>query len=130
MYQGPFTIPTKTDAELKALVVKTQPLVRQGDQLWMIRLPDLRNVAFTWSPVCTESPVGLVEVARITTLHGYGYYGFFKPSIAEVLCQIPAGLDADFFEVNGPDTAEDLNREHLALNEGFHVATTIFYKRK
>jgi hypothetical protein len=63
-------------------------------------------------------------------LHRYGYHGFFKPSIAEVLCQMPAGLDADFFEVIGPETAEDLNNELDALKAGFHVATTIFYKRK
>jgi hypothetical protein len=134
MYQGPFSIPTKTDDELKALVAKTQPLVRRrdhlGDHLCMIRLPDLRGCAFPWDPKFIESPGGLVEVARATTLHRYGYHGFFKPSIAEVLCQMPEGLDADFFEVVGPEMADDLNKELPALNAGFHVATTIFYKRK
>lgn len=132
MYTGPFEIPTKTDAELAALVKKTRPLVCNKDgNLCTIKQPDLRKTAFTWDPKGLRKVKGTaVDVATVQTLHTYGYYGMFKPSIAEVLCQMPEGLDADGFEVIGPEDAADLNREHLALNEGFHVATTIFYKYK
>ena len=130
MYQGPLSIPTKTDDELKALVAKTQPLVRRDGKLVMTKFDDLRNVSFVWSKDLTDSPGDLVEVGRETTLHTYGHYGLFKPSIAEVLCQMPEGLNADFFEVRGPVDVNDLNNELVALNKGFHVATTIFYKRK
>ena len=132
MYTGPFEIPTKTDAELAKLVKKTRPLVRNKDgNLCTIKQPDLRQTAFTWDPKGLRKVKGTaVEVAWKNTLHTFGYHGFFKPSIAEVLCQMPEGLDADGFEVIGPEDADDLNKEMPALNEGFHVATTIFYKYK
>ena len=69
------------------------------------------------------------EVARIRTLHTYAYYGFFKPSIAEVLAQIPSHLvdSVIAFETKGPGDADDLNDDRSALNAGFHAATTILY---
>jgi hypothetical protein len=33
------------------------------------------------------------------------------------------------FETVGPASAEDLNKHHVALNAGFHVATTICYSK-
>lgn len=59
------------------------------------------------------------------------YYGIFKPSIAEVLAQIPEELieQTVAFETIGPADADALNKERDALNAGFHVATTRLYGR-
>ena len=48
-----------------------------------------KDVAFTWDPKPTTRAAGLIKLDQIVTNHTYGYHGMFKPSIAEVLCQIP-----------------------------------------
>ncbi len=128
MRKGPFEIPKKSDEELQTLVAKYQPLVRREGALRQVVLCNLRNESFIWDPICTEKAPSLTEVCRVPTLHTYGHPSLFKPSIADVLCQVPDGLEANFFEIVGPDDTGDLNTERAALNRGFHVATTIFYK--
>ena len=78
-----------------------------------------------------EKADSLKALGTIATLHAWGYYGVFKPSIAEVLAQIPAGYldEVVAFEVAGPKDAEDLNREKEALDAGFHVARTTLYAK-
>lgn len=134
MFKGPFEIPALTDDALVALVKKCKPLVLRDGKIRKLRvIPHLRNTAFTWDPklsIRTIKPEKLREVARVTTLHTWGYYGFFKPSIAECLAFMPKDLDADFFcIVEQPETASDLNAERDAVDAGFHVATTAFYKK-
>ncbi|MEK7628729.1 MAG: hypothetical protein AAB421_04930 [Patescibacteria group bacterium] len=96
-----------------------------------IKPVDLFGVAYTWNPKPAERAKGLKPVCDITTYHGFAYHGFFKPSVAEVLAQIPKEhLDSVVaFEIlDSPQTASDLNAEHEALNAGYHVATTRLYK--
>ena len=87
------------------------------------------TVAFAWSPTPVGRPPRLQELCTITTYHGYAFYGFFKPSVAEVIAQIPKEhLDTVVaFSVKGPETAEDLNKHIEELNEGYHVAQTTLY---
>lgn len=79
------------DDKLKQLFSKIKPVVRKDgcNGLYYIKDVDLRNVAFTWSPEITEDATGLKPFKTIITFHKYGYQGMFKPSIAEVLAQIP-----------------------------------------
>jgi len=127
-----FSIPDITDAQLEALYDLTKPLVKDGKDLYYIRKPDLRNVAFPWDPKLTWKATGLHKVRTIRTLHEYGYYGMFKPSVAEVLAQIPKSLigRVQAFYVEGPKTAAELNMHKDELNAGFHVAETTFYSSK
>ncbi len=125
-------IPEITDERLAELAARIKPVVRnRSNALAYIKPCDLRNVAFTWSPKITRKAANLVKHATIRTLHRYGYYGLFKPSIAEVLAQIPADLidETVAFETIGPSDATDLGKESEALNAGFHVATTRLYGR-
>ena len=96
---------------------------------------DIINTSYIWEPKFT----GTVDYEQYevlgdaTTYHGYGYYGLFKPSIAEVLAQIPADyvdVAAAFEIVGRPETAEDLNADIRILNLGYHVAQVRFYRRK
>lgn len=101
--------------------------------LYHIKPVDLFGITFTWLPESDEKAVGLKPLCVITTYHTYAYYGFFKPTIAEVLAQIPAEhLDKVVaFEIIGsPETVDDLNREAEALNVGYHVAITQLYVRE
>lgn len=125
-----FFIPAISDERIRELSELVFATVRRDGQLHFIHPVHPRNVAFTWSPDLAERAEGLEEIARIRTLHTYGYHGFFKPSIAEVYAQIPEYLlhEVVAFETNGPDTVHDLNRERDALNAGYHVAETILYR--
>lgn len=124
-----FAIPPLTAAKLKELAARIVPLVERDGALWYIEPVDLTNVAFSWDPKLVRKAEGLTPIGLIRTLHTYGYYGMFKPSIAEVLAQIPESYleKTVAFRVVGPDTADDLNREKEALNAGFHVAETTLY---
>ena len=57
-----------------------------------IKPVDLFGIAYTWDPKPAGKAKDVKPLCDITTYHTYGYYGFFKPSIAEVLAQIPASI--------------------------------------
>lgn len=124
-------IPKISDERLRELHKRIKPVVRFANKdLFYIEPVDLRNIAYTWDPKPADKAMGLKTLCDITTYHTYSYYGFFKPSIAEVIAQIPEEhlQKVVAFEIVGkPETASDLNREHEALNEGYHVATTRLY---
>lgn len=91
---------------------------------------DLRGQSFTWSEDLREPALGLVAAKTVVTLHTYGYYGMFKPSIAEVLAQAPEDLgEYVAFSIEGPSTADDLGRDQAAFDAGFHVATVTYYRQ-
>lgn len=91
--------PTKTiDGVLHAIsALKT----RQGGDV------SLWNIAFMWDPMVLEPVAGpLYDLAFIETYHTCGYIAMFKPSLGEVISQIPDHLLADVthFEVEMGDT--------------------------
>lgn len=125
-------IPKVPEERIRALAERIKPVVRRprSRDLHYIVPVDLFHVAYTWDPKLAEKATDLKAVCDITTYHTYGYHGFFKPSIAEVLAQIPEEyLDrvVAFEIVESPNTADDLNREREALNAGYHVAKTRLY---
>jgi len=90
-------IPYISEEELQRLHTKYTPLIPQADttlnfSLYRLETPDLRRTAYTWSPKLFGPPVEFQEVFRSQAAFPCGYAGFFKPSIAEVLCQIPEQL--------------------------------------
>ena len=92
-------IPEISVEDAQALLKKLRPIVTKDGMPFDIELPDLYNVAFTWDPKLT-APVDMTNVAVVATLYTYhktGYILFFKPSIAEVLAQLPADLDERAF---------------------------------
>lgn len=123
-------IPKISNERLAELLARIRPVVRQDGEPWYIKPVDPRNIAYTWDPTPTKKATDLVPLKTVRTLHTYGYHGMFKPSIAECLAQMPddvAETAVAFEIVDSPQTADDLNREREALNEGFHVAQTTFY---
>jgi hypothetical protein len=124
-------IPEISNERIREMLKTIRPLVKQDGKLHCIKWIDTRKVAFTWAPVLDGEVRATEIVAKIRTLHSFGYQGLFKPSIAEVLAQIPKELidKVRGFSLEGPRTADDLNREREALDEGFHVAITTLYGR-
>lgn len=128
----PFGIPAISNALLGELVQKIKPVVQKGDSLFYIVDVDPRNIAFTWEPTFRGLATGLTPVTTIYTLHEYGAPAFFKPSIAEVLAQIPAGyIDSvtAFETVPNRDTIDSWSQsDRDAMNWGYHIASTTLYK--
>jgi hypothetical protein len=129
-----YSIPKISNEELAELAKRIRPIVRKAsdiNRLFFIKPdPDLRGLSYLWDVKYEEEATGLFEFATITTFHTYGYHGFFKPSVAEVIAQIPPEFRDRVvaFEItNRPFSAEDLNKERVALNQGFHVAVTALY---
>lgn len=130
-HPGPYEIPDVTRAEVRARCDRMEPLVADEDgDLCTIQHPDPWDVAYTWDPkIKGKVKRTLYPLRTILTLHGYGYHGMFKPSMAEVVRQIPEDLlpHVTAYHINGPKNADDLNHDHDALNEGYHVATAVLY---
>lgn len=86
------TIPEITDERIASLLKTLTPVgmvkpTEQGGVFRRVHIPDgsWRNTAYTWDPSFKDLPLRLERVAVVQTYHDWGYYGFFKPSIAEVL---------------------------------------------
>ena len=122
-----------SDDELVELSQRIRPVVRDyTGQYFYIEPVDPRNGAFTWCPIYAGDVSrlgGIVRISTIYTLHSFGYPGFFKPSVAEVLSMIPQHLlnKVSAFETIGPSDESDLTRQEAATNAGYHVAVTHLY---
>jgi len=137
-------IPDVPEDRIRELAKRIKPVVRFSISLpggflfypdgipFYIRKVDLFDIAYTWSPKPRWPATRLTPLQDITTYHSWGHYSLFKPSIAEVLAQIPANLldrVVAFEIIKQPETADDLNQNIEAMHAGFHVATTRLYAR-
>lgn len=123
-------IPEVPKDQIVLLAERIKPVYDFGHKKRYIKPVDLFNVSYIWEPISAKRAVGIKPLCDIRTYHGYGHYGMFKPSIAEVLAQIPdehLSKVVAFEIVNCPKDADDLNKEQEALNAGYHVATTRLY---
>lgn len=127
---SPLEIPRIDDAALGHLGSSIKPLVRGDDgELYHIQPVDYRNTAFLRSPQITGRAEELHEVAAIPTLHRWSASSFFRPTVAQVLAQIPSELvdQVEAFEVVGPETS----RTQLdVVSAGYHLAATILYSSR
>jgi hypothetical protein len=127
---GKSFVPEISDTKLNELIKNIVPVIRRGNELYNIKITDLRNISYTWDPILTDTYKNLKEVARIKTDHYCGYYALFKPSIAEVLAQIPEYLlnkVCAFEIINDIDSGTDDEIKIYDYGNG-HQATTILYE--
>jgi hypothetical protein len=122
-----------SEQRILELARRIKPVVTfEGEGPCYIKPVDPFSESYLWDPQPTQRATGLSVLCDITTHHPYGYYGSFKPSIAQVLQQIPREhLDkvVAFEIVKFPKTVDDLDPESEILNSGYHVATTRLYVR-
>lgn len=134
------SVPAITEKKLKELMKRIKPVVRfsrvensrgsnleedsNGD-LFYIKSVNPRDVAFTWEPEPTRMArsVNPSPYKKIETIHDYGAPVFFKPSIAEVLAQIP---EKDI----GRCVAFETNHLGFTQNSSHHTAETRLYEKK
>jgi hypothetical protein len=121
------------DKDVEKLYKRIKPLVRfartlrgyvrhsEGD-LYYIKEVNPHNIAFTWDPKAAKKATGLVPLEQIVTYHTWAYYGFFKPTIAEVLSQIPENCLESI-------VAFETDVDSVQLCGDYHVASTTLYRK-
>lgn len=139
------SIPSISDEELKSLYERIEPVVRVNGKLYYLRvfsLDELRDINYLWN--VTEKVVEKVKENELESLkdkdfvclHSYGYHGYFKPSICEVLSQInkdDTHLVKAFEIIEYPTNAEDLTKDSftsIAFANGYHVSKVRLYAAK
>ncbi len=131
-------IPEIDDKRLAELYRLLKPIVTIDEIKYLLKeftLEQLRNQTYIWN--CYEDKREIVDsnklepVEDFLCLHTWGYYGFFKPSIAEVLSQAPEKTicEANTFEIiESPKTVEDIFRYPKVIDNGFHLSKVRSYK--
>ena len=142
-----------TLAEVQDVLKRARPLTKDKrgvlhDISNVQNSPDgIFNSAFMWGARPGRPARGLKEIARITTRHTFGAPAFFKPSLAEVVAQIPdlyRNRVAAFYvttpDARGSDWMTELNadgtfgrkKNPVSLPdrvETLHQTTTILYEK-
>ena len=102
-----------------------EPVVSRDSNgfLFNIEPVNIWDIAYTWEPKPVGEPVygRLHAVDIIRTYHSWGAPSLFKPSIAEVLAQIPIRYVhkiSNFHILNG-----DMDVRHV-LSDGYHAVLT------
>ncbi len=114
-----------TEEELTARLRRVKPLVLRNDRLYRFKIPDLRRTAFTWEPTFLKRYRADIMPLQVTqTHHSCAYYGFFKPSIAEVMAQLPDDplINGVFLDLETIQVCAD-GEGHLVDAHWFHRRT-------
>lgn len=131
-------IPEIDDKRLKELYQLLKPIVTIDEMKYLLReftLQELRNQSYIWNR--HEDKRDVVDPNKLETvddflcLHTWGYYGLFKPSIAEILSQAPESVieKANTFEIiESPETREDVFKYKEVIDNGFHLSKVRAYK--
>lgn len=109
---------------------RIEPIVEFKGEKSYIRHCDPRKVSYIWDAKPAGKADEMTPICKLVTYHSYGAPNLFKPSIAEVVAQIPESIISRviaFEMIKSPQEAKDLNHENKALNKGYHVATVVLY---
>lgn len=145
------SIPEISDEELLRRYAKIKPVIRdEADQLWWVKdyktASELRYESYRFGRFANvaAAAVGVDDLYVImggdfACLHTYGYYGLFKPTIAEVLAQIdPYVIEhrweqlAAFEIIEGPKTWKDMvgtPLREIFFNLHYQISTVRLYTK-
>lgn len=131
-----FEIPKMSDAEIARWYATIKPIVGHDTYLRWLSADELTGIAYTWLNEPSDyadkvdfSKLSVLEDRKM--LHGYEYYGFFKPSVGKVIRQIPKEHLNKVVAFEIIDGAIAMNSTFNAeLNAGFHVSIVRLYQAK
>lgn len=139
------SIPVVPEERIKELAQRIRPVMRfartvktagllglnPSGSLYYLKPVDLFTTAFTWPGVPKHAGRAprLQKLRTINTYHTWAHYSFFKPTISEVLAQIPEDIldQVIAFELVPP---EDPLQPWDIVQHGHHVAETTFYGKR
>ena len=139
------SIPKISNEEMMERYERIKPVITMNGKLHHLReytLKEIKGISFLWNrdedvrEEVGEDELEVLEGRDFVCLHGYGYPGFFKPSIGEVLAQIKEQdlpLVRAFEIIESPKTANDLYKDSftaIAFDNGYHVSTIRLYRGK
>ena len=136
------SIPDISKEELLARYKRIKPIVEIEGKKYFLREfteEELSGISYIWDVAKDKRElVNMNEYAPrwcrdFECIHKYGYHGLFKPSIAEVLAQIPE-LDLDYVDafeiIEWPKTAEDFSKNKIVFDNGFHISKVRLYTKR
>lgn len=139
------SIPRISDEEMMKRYEQIKPVITVNGKLHYFReftLEELSGISYLWNSdedvreEVGEDELEVLEGKDFVCLHGYGYYGLFKPSVGEVLSQIneyDIPLVKAFEIIESPETASDFHKDSftsIAFDNGYHVSTVRLYRAK
>jgi len=126
-------LPRITDDELLARYTRIKPIVSYQELYYYLKLYNvdmMRNQSYIWDLKNSISEqIDMTDaktIAEFSCYHTYGYYGLFKPSIAEVLQQFPDEILEEanaFYMTSEPKNEHDLKSQSEIINAGCHRST-------
>lgn len=131
-----FEIPEMSNEEIARWYATIKPIVLHDTYLRELSAEELTNTAYTWlnEPTDYADKVDFTKLSVLEDrkmLHGWGYYGFFKPSVGEVIRQIPKEYLEKVVAFEIIDGAIAMNSTFKEeLNAGFHVSIVRLYQPK
>ena len=131
-----FEIPQMSNEKIAHWYETINPIVKHNTYLRELSADELTGTAYTWLNEPSDyadkvdfSKLSVLEDRKM--LHGCGYYGFFKPSVGEVIRQIPKEYLEKVVAFEIIDGAIAMNSTFNAeLNAGFHVSIVRLYQAK
>ena len=123
-------LPDISDEELWERYKRIKPIVKNDNLYYYLKtnsIEMLRNQSFLWNAkeelrehINSDT---IEEIDEFSCYHTYGYYGLFKPTIAEILEQFPDELIEDanaFYLSQFPNSIQELNEQKEIINLGCH----------
>lgn len=132
-----FQIPEMSTEEIAKWYTTIKPIVHQNGIPYYLRelsIRELTRTAYTYHTEYTDYDEcvdynKLSVIADIKMLHTYNYYGFFKPTVGEVIRQIPKRMLKEVVAFEILAGALGINSiYHAELNAGFHVSVVRLYR--
>ncbi|MDE5830843.1 MAG: hypothetical protein K2H53_04175 [Clostridia bacterium] len=139
------SIPKISDEEMMKRYAQIKPVITRNGKLYSLReytLEEITGTSYTWNleedvrEEIGKDELEVLEGKEFVCLHGYGYPGFFKPSVGEVLAQIKEHdlhLVKAFEIIASPETKSDFSKDSftsIAFDNGYHVSTVRLYGKK
>lgn len=133
-------LPHLTDDELLARYRRIKPIVFYQELYYYLKRYNakmMRNQSYIWNierDIRTQADMSdAITLAEFPCYHTYGWYGIFKPSIAEVLQQFPDEVLEEanaFYMTSTPNNEYDLGLQQEIVNAGCHSSTVKALKLK
>lgn len=134
LYREKIHLNLLSDEKLSRLNDRIIPIIEKDGKKYTCKkkytLEQIKGESYIWSKEKFTKEVDVSNLKILThvkMLHGYGYYGFFKPSIAEILSQIPKEYIEDTVAFEIIDTYP---MSGDAFDDGYHTSSVRLYVRR
>lgn len=134
-----FEIPKMSNEDIAKWYTTIKPIVNNGATPTYLRKlsnSELEKISYIWLNDSTDYVEAvdfskLSVLADVKMLHSWGYYGYFKPSVGEVIRQIPKEYLEKVTAFEIIKGAIGMNSTFKAeFNVGFHVSIVRLYQAK